>query len=167
MTKTPIQKMIEKLEAMNKVLVGLTGEYTTLKDVRAFMAELLKTAHTYASEEQSQKPAAPADLWDELSKFVEVELRAASTQTHKPVIGFRQALNQVREILSKYRPIKALPVEPLALLADRKGVIMEEPTPTGISNEIRISIEKRIIAYSYAACEAKAKEYLTGLPDKK
>ena len=51
MTKTPIQKMIEKLEAMNKVLVGLTGEYTTLKAVRAFMAELLKTAHTYASEE--------------------------------------------------------------------------------------------------------------------
>ena len=112
MTKTPIQKMIEKLEAVNKVLVGLTGEYTTLKAVRAFMAELLKTAHTYASEEQSQKPAAPADLWDELSKFVEVGLRAASTQTHKPVIGFRQALNQVREILSKYRPVKALTVEP-------------------------------------------------------
>ena len=158
MTKTPIQKMIEKLEAMNKVLVGLTGEYTTLKDVRAFMAELLKTAHTYASEEQSQKPAAPADLWDELSKFVEVELRAASTQTHKPVIGFRQALNQVREILSKYRPIKALPVEPVHTMAQRRGF-------GGISTVKLYDVNNNLVrAFS---CEDSVRAYLEGLEDKK
>ena len=108
MTKTPIQKMIEKLEAMNKVLVGLTGEYTTLKDVRAFMAELLKTAHTYASEEQSQKPAAPADL-GEFEKYME---KIIGMVMENPDCDERDLLaNRSRNILSEYRRLAVLESE--------------------------------------------------------
>ena len=105
MTKTPIQKMIEKLEAVNKVLVGLTGEYTTLKDVRAFMAELVKTAHVYAAEEQSQKPASPADLLAELESLAGDDNAYYMTMNgymHKEQAYVNR--KSLQEIIARYRP---------------------------------------------------------------
>ena len=73
--------------------------------------------------------------------------------------------------------IKAVPVEvePLAVLADRKGVSVEITPPSFYQTEgegwdIGVAVPWEGMLYpfdspTYAECEAKARAYLNGLPD--
>ena len=70
----------------------------------------------------------------------------------------------------------AVAVEPLAVLADRKGVSVEITPPSfyqteGEGWEIGVAVPWEGMLYpfdspTYAECEAKAREFLAGLPDK-
>ena len=107
-------------------------------------------------------------------------------EAHKKVdamFGESKGVHDAIEIIRKYRPVKAHPVEPLAVLADRKGYSIKQierfapnlPVP----EEWYISIEtegldvmgcpngKIFTAPTHAACEAKARAYLDTLPDTK
>jgi hypothetical protein len=123
---------------------------------------------------KGQKPDAPADLeglYDQLEKAIYLEAYPNGPD------GIEQAYNKVKEILLLWEshPIKALPVEPLAVLASLRGYYVSRIMERKEHYTWIINIEPRIyefdpkhfVAPTYAACEAKARAYLEGLEDKK
>ena len=119
------------------------------------------------------KPAAPADLLAELDDVrKELAKNPARTITHDFMCGIFEKL------ISKYRPVKAQPVEPLVVLADRVGIFnlsydYEYTNPRNENEKIycitmrdKVYGSKYFRAPTYAACEDKARAWLEAQDDK-
>jgi len=115
---------------------------------------------------------------DEFEKWLESQWDDENDDSIMVSCGKQEML---REVFAKYRSIRAsaVEVEPLAVLADRKGYeAVNIIPPTGVVKEWDIELlrgyedgdgvelEKTITAPTYAECEAQARAYLEGLEDK-
>jgi hypothetical protein len=113
---------------------------------------------------------------DEFEKWLESQWDDENDDSIMVSCGKQEML---REVFAKYRSIRAsaVAVEPLAVLADRKGVSVEITPPSFYQTEgegwdIGVAVPWEGILYpfdspTYAECEAKARAYLNGLEDRK
>lgn len=135
--KTGIEKMVDNIQ--DEIRVSNIGNNPNY-DLKEALGRLLVEARSLAAEERAPKSEA----------------------------GLVEALKSV--IAS---PMKAQPVEPLAVLADKRrigvsyGTNYEADEPYRVTLIIAQETKKHFQGDSYAACEAKAREWLNGLEDKK
>jgi hypothetical protein len=119
------------------------------------------------------EPMANEGLVQELRKWWQNEPEHDDLDDGKGEYTWRYKFD---EILSKYHPVPSLPVEPLAVLADRKGVTiggMSAISPYGDWKIVLVKVcidwpynEKAIIGPTYEAAELSARAFLSSLKDK-
>lgn len=133
---------------------------------RAFVTNIRETVFALDAALAAEKPTADEGLVGELSDLTWSNIDKKEEYWKE----------KVRAIYRKYRPVPSLPVEPLAVLADRKGCSIEYTGPAFYAdqgNPWEVNVVLPTIgdchsfeAPTYAACEAKARAYLEGLNDK-
>jgi len=110
MTKTGLEKLIEDLVAEQEYWNGRNSS------VADRIGRLLHIARSLLADEQVQKPLINASLVEELKYYCKTSYDDGRVSTVPYAIGRATAKKEILNILSKYTPVSAEPVETPAII---------------------------------------------------